>query len=274
MCMRTIIDEIRLGMTIPVLGLGIFHDWSNNHNEPLVYDTASMALALNEGRVSSPRLMGDYARMAMAIEQKKGRRFLEERVCSLYDTPYEPTPAHQLIALLKPQWCVDLTYDTMLASLYGNESFQLLSSKARVLGDGVRYELYDVCHGEYTPTVQRLESPLLHKLYGTYAPMNLIVSDADFVDFLTELISGFGVPSELKSLRKGKKFLLLGVSLSKDTNRMALNELMLDGVGGYSIAPLTMNKSEKRFYESHHMTLIQGDEKSFIEGLLHEVQHG
>jgi hypothetical protein len=53
--------------------------------------------------------------------------------------------------------------------------------------------------------------PILFKPMGTPKPeANYIASDADYVDFITELMGGFSIPPEVKELRKGKQYLLHG----------------------------------------------------------------
>ena len=53
-----------------------------------------------------------------------------------------------------------------------------------------------------------------------------IASDADYVDYITELMGGFSIPPEVKELRKGKQYLLIGLRLNRDTERMVMADII------------------------------------------------
>lgn len=53
-----------------------------------------------------------------------------------------------------------------------------------------------------------------------------IASDADYVDYITELMGGFAIPPTLKTLRQGKRYLLMGLRLNRDTERMVMADII------------------------------------------------
>jgi len=55
---------------------------------------------------------------------------------------------------------------------------------------------------------------------------NYIASDADYVDYITELMGGFAIPNFLKEYRKGKKYLLIGLPQNRDSERMVMNDIV------------------------------------------------
>jgi len=57
-------------------------------------------------------------------------------------------------------------------------------------------------------------------------------------------MGGFALPSVLKTYRKTKKYLFLGTSFDRDTDRMVANELTLDLEGGYVITDKELGKKE------------------------------
>ena len=75
---------------------------------------------------------------------------------------------------------------------------------------------------------------------STKPDMNFIISDADFVDWLTEAMGGYAIPPILKEYRKGKEYLFLGMDFSKDTFRMVANEITIGLKGGITL----LNKEE------------------------------
>ena len=53
-----------------------------------------------------------------------------------------------------------------------------------------------------------------------------IASDADYVDYITEMMGGFAIPPTLKTLRQGKRYLLMGLRLNRDTERMVMADII------------------------------------------------
>jgi len=62
---------------------------------------------------------------------------------------------------------------------------------------------------------------------GTPKPeANYIASDADYVDYITELIGASLSLTSLKSNRKGKQYLFIGVPLNRDSERMVMSDIV------------------------------------------------
>jgi hypothetical protein len=69
--------------------------------------------------------------------------------------------------------------------------------------------------------------PILFKPMGTPKPeANYIASDADYVDYITELMGGFAIPDFLKEYRKGKQYLFIGLPLNRDSERMVMSDIV------------------------------------------------
>jgi hypothetical protein len=87
-----------------------------------------------------------------------------------------------------------------------------------------------------------------------------IASDADYVDYITELMGGFAIPSFLKEHRKGKQYLLLGLRLNRDTERMVLSDIVYgaDAPTGWALIPEPTQK-ELRFCRKIGVEVIDAD---------------
>ena len=71
--------------------------------------------------------------------------------------------------------------------------------------------------------------PVLFNPMGAPKPKpSYIASDADFVDYITELMGGFAIPSFIKQQRRAKHYLLLRMRLTRDTGRMVLADIIYD----------------------------------------------
>jgi len=92
-----------------------------------------------------------------------------------------------------------------------------------------------------------------------------IAADADYVDFITELMGGFALPPFLKSLRKGKRYLIAGVRLAKDTERMITRDIIHDANpanAGWLVAENPTPK-ELRFAKQQNLTVIDAPLSAF-----------
>ena len=112
--------------------------------------------------------------------------------------------------------------------------------------------------------------PILFKPLGCTVPeKNFIISDADFVDWLTEAMGGYAIPPFLKTYRHGKAYLFVGVDFDRDTFRMVANEVTIGLSGGYVVNDKEeMTKKEEKFLLSHHIDKLQTN----LQGLLKSAE--
>ena len=253
---ETIKNKLDTKLYIPFIGFGVFKGFG------LPYDSDSFILAMNGGKAMPPRLMYEYSRAAMNIEQKKGRTYLEELVKTIYSQEYKIPPIYEWLVQNKPMYVIDTNLDSSLQSVYCDVAHYLILGTARVLGDGNRFIVYRYSiEGGYTIIDQSLlsdEYPILFKPMGSLFPKtSLIVSDADFVDWLTEAMGGFGMPTFLKEYRKAKQYAFLGVDFAKDTFRMVAHELSLNLSGAIcQNYKESYTKKEEKFFKNHQIELV------------------
>ena len=99
-------------------------------------------------------------------------------------------------------------------------------------GTAFRYRLYQHDGEKYAEVSnESVDSslPVLFKPMGTPRPNpDFIASDADYVDYITELMGGFSIPPFLKARRVGKRYLFLGLRLNRDTERMVMSDIIYD----------------------------------------------
>ncbi len=103
--------------------------------------------------------------------------------------------------------------------------------------------------------------PVLFKPMGTPFPEpHFIASDADYVDYITELMGGFAIPVFLKEYRKNKQYVFLGMRMNRDTERMVLSDISFssDTPKGWVLIPEPTAK-EQRFCEKQNIMVIDAD---------------
>jgi len=254
--------ELRNQTTVPYFGLGIFKDTQTKEGEQIPFDSDSMILALNNGRPMSQRLMFEYSRAAMHLEERRGVDYLRQLVNHLYTKDFEPTSLHKIIVDMMPRYIIDTNRDSKLQELLAYEAHCMIVGKSRITAEKNRYETYeyDVENKKYflvDDSVLDSAQKILFKPMGSTLPEpSFVISDADYVDWLTEAMGGFALPPILKTYRKTKKYLFLGTSFDRDTDRMVANELTMDLEGGYIITDKELSKKEKKFVEKHNLEVI------------------
>lgn len=271
---ETIKKELRNQTTIPYFGLGVFEGIMTKEGEAVPYDSDSLILAMNGGRAMAPRLMYEYSRAAMHLEQRRGVEYMTQLINHIYTKPFEPTPLHKAIVDMSPRYIIDTNRDTKFQELLAYTPHCLIIGKSRIMGNDYRYEIYeyDVENQKYflvDDEVLETAQKILFKPMGSPLPNpSFVISDADYVDWLTEAMGGYAVPKVLKTYRKTKKYLFLGMFFDRDTDRMVANELSLDLEGGYVITDRELGKKEKKFIEKHNLEVITMSLPEFIKAFV------
>lgn len=263
--LSTLLEGIKDGSVVPYIGLEALCGSTNvETGEPIPADSDSLIIAMNDGRPMAPKLMYEFPRAAMNLELKRGRSFVNNFLTRLYGkTEWTRSPFHDWLATIKPNYVVDINRDTQLQQSYSDTPHTLIHGVARLAYE-FRFEIFHYDGSEYTEIKQEeVDSslPILFKPMGSPLPKaNFIASDADYVDYITELMGGFAIPDFLKEIRKEKKYLLMGLRLNRDTERMVMADITYreDKQRGYALIA-EPNKKEIRYCERHGIEIIKAD---------------
>jgi hypothetical protein len=273
-----VIAGLRDGGVVPYLGPGVLADVVNSKTgEPMPADSDSLILAMNNGKPMAPRLMFEFSRAAMNLELKRGRRFINNWLVKTYgETIWSRAALHEQLKYLKPPYVVDINRDTQLQDSYQDTPHTLIVGVARISARDYRFRIYAYDGNSYREIEQNavdLSRPVLFKPLGTPRPEpSFIASDADFVDYITELMGGFAIPTSLKEYRRNKQYLILGLRFQRDTERMVLSDITY-GAGdprGWILLPEATPK-ERRFCERLGIDIIPLDLKNFLAYLENNV---
>lgn len=273
--MDNILEKLQNGELVPFLGMGVFENTKTKDGTQLPYDSDSMILSLNNGRAMSPRLMYEYSRAAMSLEQRRGRDFIVQMTNHIYaskeyDLPY----AYEFFKTIKPKYMIDTNMDESGCKVYEDVEHFMVTGIARITAEYDRFVIYkfDPATKEYTETDKKNlndSMPILFKPMGCMKPeMNFIISDADFVDWLTEAMGGYALPPFLKEYKKDRSYLFLGMDFSRDTYRMVAHEITLglkDAIAVMDKDELT--KKENKFVASHNIEVINQECDTFLKDL-------
>ena len=268
---ENILANIASGKVVPYLGPGALIDVVNKETgEPMPADSDSLILAMNNGRPMSPRLMYEFPRAAMDMELKKGRSFVNRFLEGLYgQQQWTRAAVHEWLADLKPPYVIDINRDTQLQDSYADTPHLLVHGIARIGGTDYRFRIHHYDGTAYTE-IDHADAdtslPILLKPMGSPLPEpSFIASDADYVDYITELMGGFGLPGFVKQYRKSRQYLFIGVPMTRDTERMVLSDIIYaaDEPAGWALIK-EPNAKEERFCKKMKLEIIRDD----ITGLL------
>ena len=255
------------GSIVPYLGPGVLADVSSLADGRAIPATSGqLILAMNGGRPMAPKLMYEFPRAAMNVELRRGRNAVTRFLDSTYGaTRWTRAALHAWLATLRPPYVIDINRDTQLLDSYVGTPHLLVLGCARLGGTDYRFKLYASDGGRYraiSPAEADTTLPLLFKPMGAPLPEpSYIASDADYVDYITELMGGFAVPSFVKARRRGRRYLLLGMRLDRDTERMVLADLIHDAAvepAGWALIA-EPNAKERRFCQRIGIEIVAVD---------------
>jgi hypothetical protein len=260
---RTALEQ---GKAVPYLGAGALAGAVDIANgEAMPADSDSLILAMNNGRPMAAKLMYEFPRAAMNLELKRGRRFINQFLTHLYQQrQWTSTPLHTWLASLRLPYIIDTNRDLLLQNAYVTTPHTLIAGLARTGGTDYRFRLYQHDGHAYTEIPladvdNRL--PILFKPLGTPSPEpHYIASDADYVDYLTELMGGFAIPPFLKMYRQERRYVLLGLPLNRDTERMLLSDITHACAkdAGWALLPQATDK-ERRFCAKLGLEVVEAN---------------
>ncbi|WP_428827516.1 SIR2 family protein [Azonexus sp. IMCC34842] len=257
------------GSIVPYLGPGVLADVKNvASGAPIPADSNSLIYAMNDGKPMAPKLMYEFPRAAMNVELKRGRSAVTKFLTRTYgETAWTRGAVHDWLQGIAPHYVIDINRDTQLQDSYAAVPHNLIVGIARLGGTDFRYKLYFWDGNVYQKsTAVNPAIPILFKPMGTPKPEpTYIASDADYVDFITELMGGFSIPPEVKELRKGKQYLLMGLRLNRDTERMVMSDFIYSAAepAGWVLIAEPTDK-EKRFCKKMGLQIVDADVFEFI----------
>ena len=254
------------GSIVPYLGPGVLADVvSQNTGAPMPATSDQLIVAMNGGKPMAAKLMYEFPRAAMNVELKRGRAAVTRFLDTTYGaTAWSRSAVHDWLQAINPPYVIDINRDRQLIDSYSGRPHLLIVGCARLGGSDYRFKLHSHDGSNYTETTPEQADPSLPVLFkpmGAPTPKPCyIASDADYVDYLTELMGGFAVPAFVKTRRRDKRYLLLGMRLNRDSERMVLADLIYGAASPAGWALIEQaNDKERRFLKKLGIELIEAN---------------
>ncbi|MBI3444111.1 MAG: SIR2 family protein [Magnetospirillum sp.] len=251
--------EMAAGNLIPFLGPDVL----NMEAEPPVPVGARALALLLASRVGVPgRIKQNLWHAAQYIETHKHRVTVDKLMAEFFKPVPPPNALYTWLAgLPKLPLIVDTWYDgTMRAALtaQGREDWGQVQgcSKARRIDGGVWYRAVGADGSTVPDEVAEGWRTILYKPHGAAQPTgDILVSDSDYVEVLTDIDIQTPIPQAVKDRRSGRGFVFLGCRFYDQILRTFARQITKRSGGPrYAVVPEDLTRNELRFLELEGIT--------------------
>ena len=247
--------QLRRGEIVPYLGPGV-----GELAAPSVPMSAEALAAFFATKVALPRrAKGNAWASAQHIESTRHRATVTALMAEAFATPVAPTSLHRHLAALAPPMIVDSWYDgamrTALSARTGWGEAQGITRAG--IGEDCWYRFYDSTGSEVGRASASQWSTLLYKPHGGVTPArNFLITDADYVEALTEIDIQTPIPDEVKTRRTGRSFLFLGCRFNDQLLRIYARQVAKRSSDNHYavVNPDGLSPNELRFLVDQRVT--------------------
>jgi hypothetical protein len=248
---------LRAGTIIPYLGPGL-----SELSQSAVPMNPEALAAFFGTKVALPRrAKGNAWAAAQHIESNKHRSTVTALMTEAFASPVEPTALHRYLASLRLPMIVDAWYDGAMRSALSERSDwgEVQGITRAGIGEDRWYRFYDAAGVETDRAAASGWTTLLYKPHGSIAPArNFLISDADYVEVLTEIDIQTPIPDVVKDRRTERSFVFIGCRFNDQLLRTYARQVTKrSSTLHYAIVdPETLSKNELRFLFGQGLTPI------------------
>lgn len=202
--------ELQGGRLAPYLGPGLL-SLAPSASVPDSYEKLAEFLGT---KVALPRrARGNAWAAAQFVESRQHRASVTALMKQAFAAEVAPLPIHRLLVDLAPPLIVDSWYDDALRQAFtGKEGWLEVQGITRAgIGEARWFRAYDAA-GESVPIeAANAAKTLVYKPHGGARPAgNFLITDADYVEVLTEIDIQNPIPECVRQRRTNVGFLFLG----------------------------------------------------------------
>lgn len=165
-------------------------------------------------RVALPkRARGNPWASAQFVESRQNRGAVMQLMRAAFESPVAPLPFHRYLATLELPLIVDTWYDGALRQAFGPRTdwLEIQGMDRAKIGEERWFRAYDPAGNVASLDAASTAKTLLYKPHGSSTPVgNFLVSDADYVEVLTEIDIQTPIPEAVRARRTDLGFLFLG----------------------------------------------------------------
>ena len=221
--------------------------------------STSSSAALS-GRVAVPgRLKGKVHEIAQYIESHKHRKPLLALMEELFRKDSPPAPVHRLLREHPVGLVVDAWYSTISSRyLIGTGGVQISAvSRAEDRERWFRTERMTPAGWEESGEPEPGDR-VLYRPFGTMVPeTRVLVSDADFVEVLTEIDIQTPLPAWVQAYRTGRHFLFMGCRFDNQTSRIFARQIMKrSSERHFAVVEGEVTRKEQQFFDREGIVVL------------------
>lgn len=240
--------RLRAGSIVPYLGPALA-----TLSKPDVPRTPDALAIFFGSKVALPRRARRNAwAAAQYIESNKHRSTVTGLMAQAFSAPVEPTALHRHLAALRLPMIVDTWYDgAMRAALGKRDGWGEVQGITRAgIGEFHWYRFYGDDGNEVDSLAASNWSTVLYKPHGGVLPArNFLISDADYVEVLTEIDIQTPIPGIVKQRRIGRSFLFIGCRFDDQLLRIYARQITKRSADVHYalVEPDALSRNERSF---------------------------
>ena len=252
-----VVGQLRSGRIIPYLGTGL-----TQLSQPPVPMSPETLAAFFGAKVALPRrAKGNAWAAAQHIESNKHRSTVTALMTEAFTPPVEPTAFHRHLASLRLPMIVDTWYDGAMRSALAQRSDwgEVQGITRAGIGEDRWYRFYNAAGAETDRAAAETWTTVVYKPHGSIAPAkNFLISDADYVEVLTEIDIQTPIPDVVKNRRTERSFLFVGCRFHDQLLRTYARQVSKRSAPPHYaiIDNQTLTKNELRFIVTQGITPI------------------
>jgi len=255
--LKDVVVRLKAGQVVPLLGPAV----SEQSGAPVPMNPEALAAFFGTKVALPRRAKGNAWASAQHIESTRHRSTVTALMAEAFAAPVAPTPLQQYLASLPLPMIVDSWYDgAMRTALAGRGDWGEVQGITRAgIGEDRWYRFYDAEGAEADREKASGWTTLLYKPHGGITPAkNFLITDADYVEVLTDIDIQTPIPDTVKDRRTDRGFLFIGCRFNDQLLRTYGRQVIKrSGTEHYVLVePDSLSKNELKFFIAERLTPI------------------
>ncbi|MGY3450884.1 SIR2 family NAD-dependent protein deacylase [Bradyrhizobium sp. USDA 4353] len=255
--LNDVVAKLKAGKIVPFLGPAV----SEQSGAAVPMNPEALAAFFGTKVALPRRAKGNAWASAQHIESTRHRSTVTALMAEAFAAPVAPTPLQQHLASLPLPMIVESWYDgAMRTALAGRSDWGEVQGITRAhIGEDRWYRFYGADGGESDREKANGWTTLLYKPHGGITPAkNFLITDADYVEVLTDIDIQTPIPDTVKDRRTDRGFLFIGCRFNDQLLRTYGRQVIKrSGSEHYVLVePDTLSKNELKFFIAERLIPI------------------
>ena len=255
--LKDVVQRLKAGGVVPYLGPAV----SELSGAPVPMNPEALAAFFGTKVALPRRAKGNAWASAQHIESTRHRSTVTALMAEAFAAPVEPTPLHRYLATLSLPMIVDSWYDGAMRTALGdrNDWGEVQGITRAGIGEDRWYRFYEASGAEADRAQATAWKTLLYKPHGGVTPAkNFLITDADYVEVLTDIDIQTPIPDTVKDRRTDRSFLFIGCRFNDQLLRTYGRQVIKrSGSEHYVLVePDSLSKNELKFFIAERLTPV------------------